>query len=473
MKRSIFILVLIFLYVVNYTIGSTNIKSDSIPYSAYLLSEYIKYPSVTGNEKPAGEFLASIAENHGLYVEVFTDEYDSYNFTASIYPLSLGKPNVILLNHIDVVHEEPMPDSKFPPYSGIIAQGYVWGRGAIDNKGPAVMQLLAMVRMLDYAVKYDLPYNITLLSVSGEETGGSTGAKIVTDRFLDKLNAVVVYGEGGIGLPGVLNNKPDKKVFGISVASKRTLWLKLTLDMEGSGHGSVPPISYTLQEKVKALNKLVNRNQRRIIRFTNPAIEMFYEIGQLEGGIRGMFLKNIKLFRPFVVPQMKKDDIIYSIISNTITVTGFYTQPGPPNNIPQRTTAILDCRLLPGIKTDFFVEKVTKWLANDNIQISIIEEGIFADYTSEEYYYNKLKRAIENIYPDAGVIKILVPASNDNNYFRAKGIPTYGVLPVFMTIEEISTIHNINERMPVQLLEIGIDAYAELIRIYWEDALEN
>jgi len=441
-------------------------EPDTVPGYAVMLSRYIQIESVSGNEKDAGEFLAGSAKDFGLFVEVFSDEPDSYNFAASLYPLSSGKPNVIFLNHIDVVPEYHSPESRFPPFSGEIHDGAVWGRGAIDNKGQAITQLYGMQKFVWAAMDNDFPYNITMLSVSGEETGGHKGARIISDKFIDLLNPVVVYGEGGVGLKGLLSGDPDRLVFGISVAAKRTLWLQLSLTMDVSGHGFVFPVSYALKEKVKALTRLMKQNSRRMVTFTEPAIDMFYEIGVIEGGLRGILLRNVKLFRPLVVPQIKKDEIIYSLVSNTITLTGFSTQSGPPNNIPGRATSILDCRLLPGVTTEDFLKDVRKWLRNDDIEVEVIEEGIMGSPSKKDQYYEKMKSAILKVHPEADVISILFPASNDNNYFRNKGIPAFGIFPVYLDLELMSSIHSINERLPVNLLHDGIRVYEELIHSF-------
>ncbi len=465
LKLFVFLLVFFNLF---FCVFAQKNDRDTIPYSAKLLSHYIQFESITGNEKPAGEFFASVADSLGLHIHIFTDDYDSYNFAASLYPLSSGKPNVVFINHIDVVDAENGEFNRYPPFDGVIAEGEVWGRGAIDMKGQAVMQLLGIAGFVDRAKNEDFHYNFTMLAVSGEETGGETGAMIIVDQFLDVLNPVVIYGEGGVGLPGILENDPERQVFGISVASKRSLWLELTLDMDISGHGSVPPVSYTLKEKVAALDRVVKRNQKRIVRFTEPSRNMFYEIGELEGGLRGFMLRKMGIFRPLIIPQLKKDEIVYSLVSNTVTLTGFTTQPGPPNNIPQRSTAVLDCRLLPEMPTDEFLAKVRRWLNNDDIKISIIHEGVIANPTKPDMFFEFMKQAILSEYPEAGVISILAPASNDNNFFRAKGIPAYGIVPVYLSLEHLTTIHNVNERIPVYLLEQGVRVHEELIRIIAE-----
>lgn len=459
--------VLLVCFIWSMAIGTPNslaFSSDSIPYSAHLLSEYIQKQSVTGNEKEAGMFFAQLAEQHGLYVEIFTDEIDKYNFAASLYPLSLKKPNIILLTHIDVVDAQDLSLNTYPPFSGAIAEGFVWGRGSIDNKGMGIMQLVAVSKYVEIAKHTDLPINITIVAVSSEETGGEKGAMIIANQFLDYLNPVVVYGEGGSGFDGLLSKNPSKHVYGICLAAKRTLWLELTLNVKSSGHGSVPPINYSIQQKINALERVVTINKFRPLQYCEPSIRMFKEVGEIETGFRSMAYKNIQFFSPFVAPFLKQNDAIYSLLSNTITITCLYTTPGAPNVIPNQTKAILDCRLLPNVSTDEFLAKMRKWLMNDSIKIKILSESIMAPPTVPDQYFFKLKNALKSVYTEAEVISILVPASNDNNYFRAKGIPTYGILPIFLSPEAMSSIHNINEKISIESLEQGVQVYDNLIK---------
>jgi carboxypeptidase PM20D1 len=80
-----------------------------------------------------------------------------------------------------------------------------------------------------------------------------------------------------------------------------------------------------------------------------------------------------------------------------------------------------------------------------------------------DQYFDKLKRALKKVYTDAEVISLIVPASDDNNYFRAKGIPTFGILPIFLDSDLMSSIHNVNERIPIESLEHGVHVYENLI----------
>lgn len=460
------LLILLFLVIFRGPAAADIQANDTLPHSAYLLSRYIRHASVTGNERSAGLFFSTIARQKGLHVNILTDEPGSFNFTASLFPLETGKPNMLLLNHIDVVAAEENGDYTYPPFEGVIADGKVWGRGAIDNKGMAVMQLLAMVEFLKMSGNADLPFNITMLSVSGEETGGHQGAMIVADEFIDLLNPVVVYGEGGSGIPGVLRRDPDRKLFGISVTYKRSLWLELTMKMNTAGHGAVTPDNYVIQDKIHALTRLIKRNRR--IRFSETTRTMFYELGEVEGGLRGLALKNLRLFRPLVVPAMKREPLIHSLIINTVTITAINTPEGAPNQIPQEITAMLDCRLLPETDNEEFIARLYRVLGNENLSIKVLHQDIIAPPSKQDTYFNYMRDALEEVFPGSAVIPILTPASNDNNYFRAKGIPVFGILPVFIPVYLLETIHNVDERIPVSALENGLAVYRELISIIME-----
>jgi carboxypeptidase PM20D1 len=431
--------------------------SAQVPEPARVLSNYIQHASVTGNEQAAGVYLSEQCRERGLHLRVFTFEEGRYNFAASLYPLSLNKPNIVFMHHIDVVSPGDTTKWKYPPFSGMITDSFVWGRGSIDFKGTGVMQLFAISEFVALAKRKDLPYNITMLAVSSEETGGDSGAAIIAERYLAELNAVVMFGEGGAGISGVLASDPGRKVFGITVAQKRALWLQLRLKTETSGHGSVTPEFYVNRAMVAAINNVLLMKQPVV--FCEPAILMFRELGKIEKGIKGMALRHIKTFRPLVVPKLKRDPLLMSLVSNTVTLTNIANPPGPHNLISQEVTAVLDCRLLPGTDTEDFIKGIKRELHNDDIEVKVISETIKADWNRPDSMYHRFSAAILEIYKGAAVLPILFPAYNDNNYFMAKGVPSFGVNPIYLDMAQVSSIHNINERTSIHYLEEGIKTY--------------
>lgn len=442
-------------------------ENDTVPpQSARLLSKYIQYPSVSGAEKEAGTYFLNLCKKAGLHINVFSNKEDSFNFSASLYPLKSRKPNIIFLNHIDVV---PATDSSevwtHPPFSGAIKDGVVWGRGAIDNKSMAIMQLMALKDFVGLSKKKDLDHNVSILSVSSEEVGGLLGAKLIADNHLEYLNPVVVLGEGGSGVSDILVSNPDQVVFGISIAQKNRLWLQLELNTASAGHGAVPPEEYSNQLMVKALNRLVRRKPRIVI--TEPAELMFQEIGEMEKGIRGFVLRHIRTFRPFLRFFLRKDHLVFkSLITNTVTITHVSNPLKSSNQIPQNVLVNLDCRLLPGTNVEQFIKRIRQNLRNDDITIinkSVVNERAELSPVESDFY-KSLETSIASVYTGAKTIPILFPASNDNAFFRTKGVESYGLLPVLLTDELLNSIHNSNERMPVSELEKGIEVYTIFLK---------
>jgi len=133
-----------------------------------VLQEYVRIPSVSGQEQKAGDFLKAVCRNNGLFISDFGTEDGQYNFAASVFPLNSGKPNIVFLNHIDVVPESESQSRD--PYSGNIEDGVIYGRGTIDNKGAAMMQLFGILSVMQEPNLAQSPYNFTFLAVSCEET---------------------------------------------------------------------------------------------------------------------------------------------------------------------------------------------------------------------------------------------------------------------------------------------------------------
>ncbi len=428
---------------------------------AQLLSRYVQIPSVSGSEKEAGLFFSRFCQEQGLYVHVFTDEADSYNFAASLYPLDEGKPNIVLLTHIDVVPPGDEEGWTYPPFSGLIVDGMVWGRGAIDNKAMGVMQVLAMIQFIERAREEDLPYNVTLLAVSGEETGGDKGARIIADFFLDYLNPVVVYGEGGAGVTGILGADPDKPVFGIGVSQKRRLFLAIESSVPASGHGSVPRAQYPTKEVVRATSALLEARPKIVI---SPTVrEGMEQLALHERGFRQRILGNIGFYGPLLGRFLRDDPLVISMITNTISLTSLTSMEGAYNQIPSNARAVFDCRLLPDVDEQVFLNHVAQIVSPYEVTIEVIASSPKTPTSPQGPFYKALEESLYEVFDDVLVTPFMFVAINDNRFFRRKGIPSYGLLPSLMPEELMESIHYFDERFPVESLHQGIDVYVRLI----------
>lgn len=426
------------------------------------LSQYVQLESYSGHEIQAGTFIRETCKSHGLHIKQMGETNGNFNFAASLFPLELKKPNIILLNHIDVVHIGHPSDWIFPAFSGKIVDGEVWGRGAFDNKGLAAMQLFSLLQFATNHKTQELPYNVTLLSVSCEETNCEGGAAFVANRYLDELNPIVVLGEGAPGLNNILRSDPEKYLYGISVAHKRALWLKLELSVSVSGHGSVTPLRYANKEMIEALHGLTKKVQPFILNDLNAQI--LKDLGDLERGVLKMVMKHPRTFKKLIKSRIKNFPEMYSLFSNTITLTNIENHNTVFNKIPEKAIAFLDCRLLPGQDETEFLNYIQKQLKNNRISITIANSMEEMQVSSmNTVFYKTLEKVLLDNHPDGAVMPMIIPNYNDCGKFRSKGINSYASNLFEIERKIMHTIHNTNERLPVKALNEGAQIYFDFI----------
>ncbi|MEN0003117.1 MAG: M20/M25/M40 family metallo-hydrolase [Bacteroidota bacterium] len=441
--------------------------NKAIPESALLLSQYVQYASLSGHEIEAGEFITAICEKKGLHIQHFGKKEANYNMAASLYPLSSAKPNLVFINHIDVVEAKELASWKYPPFSGKIAEGCVWGRGAYDNKGSTVLNLMAISHFVERAKREDLPHNVTMLCLSDEERFGDGGAIYVADHFADQLYAAAVIGEGPVGVVGVIPTKPQQRMFGISNVHKRALWLKLKSTISTNSHGSVDPAKSANKIMINALCRLGQWKKHLYLSKANLGV--IKVMGKYAGGTLGWLLRRPALIKPLLPFIIRREALIEAMFSDSISITQIHTNGQAHNVIPNSIEALLDCRLMPETDTTLFLNQLRKVIKSPSIEIEIVKETPKAAPTSVDHpVFGMLAKAIQEEYPYAGVFPMLIPITSDSNTFRAKGIPTFSSVPVEMSRDEVEALHGPNERMPIEALERGIKVHKRFISTFLE-----
>jgi len=427
-----------------------------------VLSQYIQFQSLSCHEKVAGEWLKEICLENGLYVSQFGDQDGNYNIAASLFPLSDKKPNIIFLNHIDVVDAGDTSIWEHPPFSGMVTDNKIWGRGAFDNKGAAIMQLFGILKFKFEQQHSNSEYNVTFLAVSCEETMCDGGIDYVVENHFDELNPISVLGEGATELSELIGSEKDEFVFGISIAHKRPFWIELNLNTINSSHGSVTPKKYSTKEIAIALSKLAKKKTPVI--FIDENKEILKSIAENKKGLSKFILKHPVFFKPIVVSQLRKKPEIFALFTNTVTITSIETNNKVINKIPQSTRATLDCRLLPEASEEKFLRFVQRGLKNDDIEVKIIKKlNPLPLSNTENEFYHHLENSIMDSYKNASVFPIILPNYSDVGKFRLKGVQSYSIIPVVMDIECLKCIHAENERLPISALNQGIDVYFNLL----------
>ncbi|MDX2174327.1 MAG: M20/M25/M40 family metallo-hydrolase [Bacteroidota bacterium] len=445
-----------------------NLLCSSQNEEAKLLSEYIKIKSVSGNEKPAAQFIENICKQQGFYISVFSNTDSSYNFCASLLPLEKKLPSVLFINHIDVVQASDSVNWLYPPFNGTISNDTIYGRGAIDMKGLAVMQLMALKKIKETTTIDSLKNNIVILFLSGEETGGINGAKkIIEPQFLNQLNPLVVFGEGGGGLTNVIPNKPNELCFFISNAEKKSIWLKLEAKVKANGHGSVHSNKTAHKILLKAINKIENTEERIVI--DKSTKQTFKQLGNIMGGYKGFVIKHINwwIFKPLRRKIFNNNEALNVLATNSYQLTQIQNpQQGPVNQVAQSAVAYYDCRLLPNKSEKPLLLKLMFRILDPRIKLSIIDESPTAEPTRLNNHYYNMKKALLKIFPTSKVMPVLFPATTDNSYFRSVDVPAYGLLPFQLNKDMIESVHASNEKLPIKAINDGINVYVEFLKNY-------
>ncbi len=188
-----------------------------------LLQSYVHIASVNppADTRATAQLLKDEFAHAGLEAKLFDDGANHVNLLVRLPGRDRSKKSLLLLNHMDVVPVDAK-QWKLDPFSAVIRNGSIWGRGTLDMKSTGVMQLTALVLLKELAIVP--PRDIVFVATCDEETDGTRGAAAMIEHHWDELNPEYVLDEGGVGSRDLCTTGKD--VFGISVGDKQVLWLK-------------------------------------------------------------------------------------------------------------------------------------------------------------------------------------------------------------------------------------------------------
>jgi acetylornithine deacetylase/succinyl-diaminopimelate desuccinylase-like protein len=389
-----------------------------------------------GDVTRAADFLAGILEREGIPVKRYESAPGRSILVARLAGAGAAKP-LLLLHHMDVVPTDPSR-WQHDPFGAEIADGKIWGRGSIDMKGLGVIQLMAFISLKRQHVP--LARDVVLMAVPDEEVGGALGAKWMLEHHYAEIEPEYILDEGGFGSRDLF--APGKLVFGISVAEKKILWLKLRA--EGvAGHGSQPHDQNPNDRLVRALARLL----------AEPLPSASFAVLDTMKSRVGTFAAN---------------KFNNAIQHSTISLTSLRSGVGDPpkvNVIPSVAEATLDCRVLPGISKDQWLSEIRRRLADPAITIDIVYEGEDSVVTTEDAtFYRALEAAVKRRHPDAIVTPMVVPYGTDSNSFRPRGVKSYGFTPVVVPAAAVMSMHGDAEFLPVDAVGPAIQILFEALR---------
>jgi acetylornithine deacetylase/succinyl-diaminopimelate desuccinylase-like protein len=432
------------------------IRADAVA----TLSRYVQFDTTNppGNEMPAATWLRDQLISRGITKDVTIYEpAPGRGLVLAHIPGSEPLKPLFINHHIDVVGADPSQWTH-SPFSGAIADGFVWGRGTLDTKNLGVVFLLALESLLKEGIRFRRP--IIFSAVPDEETGGSQGMRWLVDNHLAALDPAWVWDEGGGGFKGLFG---PGVMFGVAVAEKRVQHLRLIATGE-PGHGSMPHNNNANVSLLNALHRIVGCP--RPMRVNATAAEMFKSIAATQKFPASVLLRNLSnpVVMRLAARRLSADRITNALLRDTVSLNvlkaGYKV-----NVIPERAEAEIDCRLLPETDADEFHRWLRQRIADERVKIEIMESSPPSGVAAlDSPFYKTVTNAINRHAPGAGIFPLLVPGATDGRYFRQRGYAAYGFGPMILERQDISRAHGIDERISIENLMLGIKMARDILK---------
>jgi acetylornithine deacetylase/succinyl-diaminopimelate desuccinylase-like protein len=423
-----------------------------------LLSKYIQINTTNppGNEIDAARMLKEKFLTDGIPATTWEPQHGRGIIAARLRGIGKHNKSIILLSHMDVVPANPR-EWEVPPFAGTVKDGKIWGRGAIDDKGPGVIELMAMLAIKRAGIL--LNRDVLFIATGDEEEGGKNGAGWFVDHEASVFSdAGYLLNEGG-GIHALSENK--RKVYVVSVTEKTPLWLRLTATGP-AGHASDPPADTAVARLVHALDKL--SEYKTPVHVIGPVQDYYHSIAQLDHGPRQQLDLAAALKDPEFQKKFLSDPSQNAQVRDTITPT-VLSASQKTNVISATAYAEIDCRLLPGSDPKTVVNDIKKAIGDDTIKIDVLLNFQPISSPSRSPLMNAIE-TLARVHDQASVVPSMVIGFTDSHYFRQKKIVSYGFIPIEVLPAEGKGIHGVNERVGVKELADGIQRMVQLLKIF-------
>ena len=424
-----------------------------------LLSQYLRINTTNppGNEIAAARWLASVLQRDGIDARVFEPAPGKANLYARLAGDGSARP-IILLSHMDVVLASPQYWTV-DPFSGLIKDGYVWGRGALDMKGEAIAQLMTLLVLKRAHVQ--LKRDVIFLATSDEEIGAGVGAAWIIEHQADLVrDAEFLLNEGGLTRA---DGRDSVEFYGIGTTEKSPFWLDVTA-RGTAGHGSRPTPDNPVHRLVRALNRIADWQTPLTV--TTPVERSLRDLATIErDSTLRRWLSDIRTaLRDSAAARMITADLTFNaLLRNTISITGLKGSD-KTNVIPPIAAAAIDVRLLPGQDPAAFLADITRVVGDTAVTIRPQGPNWPATESSTETdMFRAIEAAAHTRHPNALVTTLMLPGFTDSHYFRRLGIASYGLGPFPQTQGDSRGVHGNDERVSIAALRVGLRFYYDVV----------
>ena len=411
-----------------------------------LCQELIQIPSVNfgegkGDEKAAAEYVAAKMKEVGIESKIYESAPKRCSVVARIEGRDKSKPGLVVNGHLDVVPANAA-DWSVDPFSGVIKDGCIWGRGAVDMKNMDAM-ILAVIRLWAKH-NYQPERTIVIVFFADEEAGGIYGSRWMAEKHPEVFAGCseTISEVGGFSLTLL----SGKRVYAIEASQKGIEWMKLTA--EGvAGHGSMVNNANAVTRLSEAIAKIGNHTWPQ--RITKTSDLFFQKISELSG--KPYDKNNLQPLIDEVGPMGK---MIGATLCNTTNPT--MLEAGyKANVIPQSASAVVDGRTLPGYEKELL--DTVKTLVGEHVKVESLVSDIPLEVEFGGPLVDAMIAAIKLEDPEGIPIPYLLSGGTDNKALAKLGIVGYGFSPLKLPpdLDFTGLFHGIDERVPIDSLQFG------------------
>ncbi len=369
---------------------------------------------------------------------------------------------MLLMGHMDVVPVDAPTERQWthPPFAGQIADGYIWGRGAMDDK----VSVLGILEAVEYLLTAGFQPQRTIYLVFGhdEEIGGHNGAAKIAELLRSRgVELEYVLDEGMNIVDGIIPGIAAPAAL-IGIAEKGYLSLELSVETTG-GHSSIPPVDTAIGIISRALHRLEAAPFPG--RLSGPTRQMLEFLGPEMAWAKRLALANLWLFELWVKKQLAASPLTNAAIRTTLAPTLF--NAGVKENVlPTQARAVVNLRIYPGETIAGVTKHVRKAIDDPRMKITALPIRMAPSAVSdiEAASFQLIHRTIRQAVPEALVAPALLVAATDSRHYSALTKNIYRFLPITLRPDDARRYHGINERLSLQDYERCVRFYLQLIR---------
>lgn len=406
-----------------------------------------------GNELAAARYVADILKRQGISAEIFESTPGRGFLVARLSSAAVPDPSraLLLMGHLDVVGVDKTKWSV-EPFGGVIKDNYLYGRGAIDDKGMTIANLAVFVALKRSGAR--LNRDVILLAEGDEEAGGETGMKFAVERHWDKIAAGFAINEGG---RVVLK---DGKIQYVGVQTSEKVAIDVDVIATGtSGHGSIPRTDNAVTHLASAMAKI--GTYETPVQLNSVTRAYFDGISQTEDDETGKWMRALESSDrgDHAARWVSNANPVWnSMLRDTIAPT--MLQAGiRANVVPSEARGVVNIRLLPGNSLDPLIGKLRQLVNDPQVRFEVEpgggESAPSSSPTSD--LYGSIVRVTGREFPSAPLVPYMSTGATDSMPLRMRTVQAYGLLPFPLSEEDVLRMHADDERIPLDSFRKGVE----------------